>query len=253
MKPALHPLVLVDTREQCPLAPCVVRGHIRVELVTERATLDAGDYSLPGLSSAGGVALERKSCSDLYGTCFGGRLNSVGEQQPSLDRFRAELARLRPYARKAIVVEGDERAMWGYAVERALGDTDRARLRLRSLRGMLTSFFVDFGVPTIWCADRNAAALFVGTFLERIWSQHTGGEDARKATERGHTAEGLPWLREAPTDEALEASARAALLLEQKSAAASVEAPQRFAAHGGMPAGYGEQQRARERARRAAR
>lgn len=248
------PLVLVDSAEQRPLEPFVIRDKHRIVLPAERANLEEGDYSLPGLTGPGGVAIERKSVADLWGTLFSSSSDpdALGEEQRGLDRFRRELERLRPYARAIIVVEGDKRSVYRYAEERAQRAWEEGRPwrqgveeRYRSVIGLVRSFFVDFGIPTEWAGSREGAALYVGETLTRIWEQHTGGPKARDALNRGHAAH-LPWWRDTPTEAALEVNARAALTLATKARDADVQ----FAPAGGMPLTTSAAQQAREAAKR---
>jgi len=80
--------IITDTREQLPYD---FQGYADVEVI--RAGLLAGDYSIPGCEHL--AAVERKTLDDLIG-CFMGK---------DRERFARELARLRPYIVKAVVVE----------------------------------------------------------------------------------------------------------------------------------------------------
>lgn len=77
-------VAIIDTREQAPLDLSPMR--------VERGTLSTADYSLKGLE--GIIAIERKSLQDLIGC--------VGVER---ERFERELARLRAYPCRAVVVE----------------------------------------------------------------------------------------------------------------------------------------------------
>ena len=57
--------LLIDTREQKPFS------FERYQVEIERATLPAGDYSLPGFEQC--VAIERKELNDLIGCLCTGR------------------------------------------------------------------------------------------------------------------------------------------------------------------------------------
>lgn len=84
-----RPTILVDTREQTPWEfdgkLCLVKA----------ATLATGDYSVEGHHRTG-VVIERKSLLDLYGSMTSGRV-----------RFLAELARMRAFEYKALIVEAE--------------------------------------------------------------------------------------------------------------------------------------------------
>ena len=245
----MPPLVLVDTREQAPLQPFVYATCQRMLLATERVTLAEGDYALAGFP-VGMVALERKSIADLWGTLFGSGVNALGERTGQVDRFRSELDRLRGYSLTRILVEGDKRGMYAFALDRSCGDVDIARKHYKAILGLLISFEIDYGVPVQWAGSRDGAAHYVGAMLTRVWEQHTGGEDAKKAAARG-IATKLPWWREEPTAEALEASSRAALHLEAMRTLSHDTPTRRFAEAGGMPLTYSARETALRVARKA--
>jgi len=241
----LPPVVaLRDTREQAPLEPFVWTRRdgiaVKVPLATRDVSLDAGDYSLPGLERM--VSIERKSLADLWGTCFGEGLDSVGERAPNWDRFRAEMSRLSRYARKAILIEGTPVLLLNHAHNRHAEAMEMAKLGrckpprrtaeeyCSSIMSMLASVWVDFGVGVEWAVCRKGAERWLGTVLTRIWDQHVGGTKARDARARGLGLEELPWLAEGAEPRS-----------EQRS---------RFAPAGGYPPTWSGQQRARSVAKR---
>ena len=79
--------ILIDTREQAPFT------FERFEVETERATLPAGDYSIPGFEDR--VAIERKELNDLIACLMNGNRSQI----------QRELAKLRFYDLTAVVVE----------------------------------------------------------------------------------------------------------------------------------------------------
>lgn len=88
--------VICDTREQSPytfagLTCDASDGGGPLTVPTIRETLASGDYSLQGHA---GIAIERKSLPDLYGTIGQGR-----------DRFERELERLNKLDFAAVVIE----------------------------------------------------------------------------------------------------------------------------------------------------
>lgn len=124
------------------------RDRPRVYLPTVRRALDVGDYALDGVP---GVALERKSGADLLSTLFGDAgLDSVGEAQHNIDRFRRELERARGYDLFAIVVEGDEGGVFREAQRRF--ERYGKAFDPEAVTGLLSSFFVDLRVPVLWCS-----------------------------------------------------------------------------------------------------
>lgn len=211
-RPEVPPLVLLDTREQRPIEPFTREGDRNFPVATTRVSLSYGDYSLPGLEAF--LFIDRKSVGDLIGTCTGHRLNSVGESESARDRFERAieraLAATPPGVRqlRALVIEGEPRDVWLEAQEH-----DR-RFGPMSIFGSLNAWHTRYGIAPIWAHTAEGAAWWVGRQLSEIWSAYTGGEHARKARKEGYAAS-LPWLREEPTAEALEAGARAVLRLDR--------------------------------------
>ena len=79
--------ILADTREQAPY------GFNGYAALPRRATIPAGDYSLPGFGDH--VAIERKELGGLVACLMGSNRG----------RFERELAKLRFYDLAAVVVE----------------------------------------------------------------------------------------------------------------------------------------------------
>lgn len=79
--------VIVDTREQ---TPWTFEGQR--DIITKRAKLDAGDYSIEGLERR--ISIERKSLHDWIGTVLGDR-----------GRFYRELELLRTMAFRCVIIE----------------------------------------------------------------------------------------------------------------------------------------------------
>jgi len=191
------PTILQDTREPSEehdhpsalFAPWIWRGKDRVGLPIRRVCLPEGDYTADGLEKH--VLIERKTMPDLLGTLFGSTVNALGEAEGNVGRFREELGRMRSYNLRCIVVEGVPSDL-----ERLREQRDRYGRPLRqynpmAARGLLTSFFVTWGISTVWAGNREQAEHFVGSTLFYAWQQAQGGEAAAKARARGSTA---PWL-----------------------------------------------------------
>ncbi len=130
------PTIIIDSREQTPWSFC--------NLPTERAALDAGDYSLVGLTHA--VAIERKSLDDL--------LACIGRER---DRFKRELARLRGFRFRTLVVEASyadlERGGW------------RSKIQPAHVLGSLTAWMAQFGLPIMLVGTHQAGAEFCERYL----------------------------------------------------------------------------------------
>lgn len=137
----MKPCIIIDTREQAPFL-------FSEGVDTERATLDAGDYSVRGLTAS--VAIERKSLDDLVGSITAGR-----------ERFLACCSRMARLDFAAVVVEG--------SVEDVLAGLYRSRTRPQSVLGTMLAIHADFGVPTIWAGSRANASNITERILTRLW------------------------------------------------------------------------------------
>lgn len=145
--------IVVDTREQRALS---FECWPDIEVVG--AKLEAGDYSIVGYEDR--FTLERKSISDLVGSLTSGR-----------DRFRREMERLSDYEFKAVLVEG---AMLTVAAGRY-----RSKASPESILGSLNSWWVRYGVPTIWCGDPALAARTVRNLAYHYVKQATQNEGSK--------------------------------------------------------------------------
>ena len=130
-------VALIDTREQQPFE---LPG-----LLTRKATLATGDYSVLGLESH--VALERKSLPDFIGC--------VGSQR---DRFERELSRLLAFPVRAVVCEFDmldlRRSEW------------RSKITPKQAIGSLIGWQVR-GVPFVLAGCRETADQWAASMLRR--------------------------------------------------------------------------------------
>ncbi len=130
-------VILVDSREQCPLSfPAGIK--------TIPATLATGDYSMPGFEDH--CAIERKELGDL--------LNCIG---PERDRFKRELLRLRSYACRAVVVESD--------LQTIMAGGYRSKVHPSAVIGSIASWMTRYHVPFIFAGDRAGAASVVLAML----------------------------------------------------------------------------------------
>lgn len=132
----IEPTIIIDTREQVPWSFC--------NLPNEPGTLAAGDYSVRGLTHL--ISIERKSLPDL--------LACVGRER---DRFRRELARLRAYRFRCLVVEADystlERGEW------------RSKIQPASVLGSLAAWQCQYSLPVMLAGDHQAAGRFAERYL----------------------------------------------------------------------------------------
>ena len=128
MNPSNFPPIVIDTREQLP--------YVFAGFRTERAKLDAGDYSLAGLQSR--VSVERKSVGDAYGCVGGGR-----------KRFVRHLQLLAQLASPAIVIEASLDVF-------AQG---HPRTRITGAQAVVSfiSWSEEYRIPVFWCPNREYA------------------------------------------------------------------------------------------------
>ena len=135
-----RPVFVVDTREQLPYA-------FDPECVTVlRCALPAADYSLEGHEDR--VGIERKSLNDFVNTVIRER-----------ERFKRELEKLREYDLACVVVEADLRDV--------IRGRYRSQVHPNAILGGAMAIFVDYGIPVLFCSDREIAARFVMGLLLR--------------------------------------------------------------------------------------
>lgn len=138
-----RPIVLIDTREKEPL-------RFSEAVTVETCTLPAGDYSMRGCTDV--VALERKRISELAGCCGHDR-----------ERFLAQMERLKSYAVRGLIVEGNLGeivAKWYWP-----------RVKPTSVIGTLVMLHVDWSIPIWFCGDATTAANIVERILIRVHRQ----------------------------------------------------------------------------------
>jgi hypothetical protein len=137
--------ILVDDREQLPL-----RFSAAVDV--ETVHLAVGDYSLRGATEL--VAIERKRLDELA-TCCG----------VERERFLEQVARLRGFPVRALVVEAD--------LEGILGRRYASAIHPLSVLGTLIKFASDWQVPVWMAGDAANAALLVERTLLRVAKQRS--------------------------------------------------------------------------------
>ena len=130
------PTIIIDTREQVPWSFC--------NLPNEPGTLAAGDYSVRGLTHL--ISIERKSLPDL--------LACVGRER---DRFRCELARLRAYRFRCLVVEADYSTL-------ACGEWC-SKIQPASVLGSLAAWQAQYSLPVMLVGTHEAGAEFCERYL----------------------------------------------------------------------------------------
>ena len=142
----MKPCIIIDTRE-----PEHTAWNFSENVDTQRATLDAGDYSVAGLTAS--VSIERKSLDDLVGSITAGR-----------ERFMACCSRLAKLDFACIVVEA--------ALSDVIAGRYVSKTKPQSVVGSMLAIHVDFGIPTIWAGSRSNAANITERLLTRLWRNH---------------------------------------------------------------------------------
>ena len=161
-----EPCLIIDTREQTPWS-------FPPDVLTKRATLDAGDYALEGHPR--GCVIERKSLLDFVGTT---------QRSTNWARFTRELEKLKACDKAAVIVEASvadvRHRMWrpmpGHRMEK--GTSVRWALFLRDLKPAVvlasaSEVFVKYGVPVIWGGDATDSATIAWSIFRR-WRFHHG-------------------------------------------------------------------------------
>lgn len=161
--PKAMPIVVVDTREQLPFLFDTVKP-LPGEVV--KATLTTGDYSIQGLEKQ--VCVERKSHSDLFGSCGSGR-----------DRFEREFQRMAEMEYAALVIEQDWKTMFTRpAVVRmpAPDDPGYSGMAPESVLGTLIAWSQRYRVHIWACPGRPSAERMTWRLLYRFWRDFTKRE-----------------------------------------------------------------------------
>jgi len=141
------PVWVVDSREQIPwwLAAPDMYPHC------ELGSLTTGDYSLEGHEDHG-IAVERKSLADLFGSCGGGR-----------DRFEAEWERMSHFDYAAIVVEA--------TLSDVLRGCDRSQMRPKAVVATLQAWSCRYGVHVHLVGPRALAEAWAYRLMGRWWGE----------------------------------------------------------------------------------
>jgi len=141
------PTLIVDSREQAPL--------VFTRLQSRPGTLTTGDYSFAGAEEL--FAIERKSIADLVGSVMQGR-----------ERFERELARLRGYEFRRLLVIGtrDDIASGRYV----------SQANPKAVLASVDTFEVRYSTPVVWEPDATVAA----ALIER-WACYFAAEVRKRA------------------------------------------------------------------------
>ena len=138
-------MILIDTREQKPYSFNIYQAP------TERVTLSCGDYSLAGFADR--IAIERKSLDDLIG-CLTGKDRT---------RFERELARAGSYERFAVVIESE--------IQDVSAGRYKSKMKPHAVLQSITAFYIRYGVPFLFCGNRDAAEYTTFWTLQKYYSE----------------------------------------------------------------------------------
>lgn len=170
--------VLVDTREQAPYSFSGLhadsdRSYRPLIVETQRETLYQGDYSLHfgEHSHSTGIAIERKSKQDLFGTLSAGR-----------DRFEDELQRLSECVIHSFIVVEAERS------EIISNPAEFSGLLPKTIFRSVMAWQQRYpSVHWWWCMNRRDAEQVTFRLLERYWreTQKQSDQGTEKEVEAG--------------------------------------------------------------------
>jgi len=133
--------IIIDSRERLPFA------FEKYPVQIERAALAAGDYSLAGFQDR--ICIERKSLNDLIG-CLTGKDRT---------RFEKELARAGSFERFAVIVEAD--------IQDISCGRYTSNMKPHAALQSITAFYIRYGVPFLFCGDRDGAEYMTYSILEK--------------------------------------------------------------------------------------
>tara|TARA_R110000851_G_scaffold120002_2_gene248123 strand:- start:16715 stop:17140 length:426 start_codon:yes stop_codon:yes gene_type:complete len=131
-------LVFRDTREK---TPWTFEGQ---GITTTTATLETGDYSLPGLEHK--VTIERKSLDDWVGTVMRER-----------SRFYRELDRMRALQFRCVIIEA--------SVREIMAERYTSQVKAKSVLGFIADVAVAQSVPVYLGGTRAESQVLAGAFL----------------------------------------------------------------------------------------
>ncbi len=144
-------IIAIDTREQRPFT----FEDIDPQPVTEVKTLQTGDYSIVGYESE--IVVERKSCTDLFGSVGKGR-----------NRFHDEFLRMVPFRYAAVVCEAD----W-LGIMRS--PPQRSKLPPKVVLATMIAWQQRYGVHFWACPTREFAEKTTYRILERFYKDYQEG------------------------------------------------------------------------------
>jgi len=144
--------VLTDTREMSSNPPRII--SLKEEFEVKQEQLEVGDFILSDRT-----AIERKSAQDFADTIVDSE-RSIFEQLGDL---------VNNYSRPILLLEGTQDALY-----------DARNIHPNSIRGVLSSLAVDFGVSVLWARDEEETAELLMTIAKREQQ-----EDDREVSNHG--------------------------------------------------------------------
>lgn len=141
-KEQLLPVLVVDTREQTPLA--------FTHCTAERGALQSGDYSAKGLEES--FCVERKTIADLVGSLTRERA-----------RFMREMHRLRGFQNAYLLIIGRDVELSALVAQR--------RANVTQINHSLLALQARYGVHVVWVDTPAEGALLVETWAFCAWRE----------------------------------------------------------------------------------
>jgi len=150
----IQPTIIIDTREKNPFIFDEQKGTIEFD------TLKTGDYSIKEMSSSShhhSITIERKSLTDLFGSCGNGRV-----------RFEKEFDRMSYFDHAELVIESDLRACFH-------APPPLSMMKSISVYMTVLSWSQRYGVKVWWCTDRAFAENHTYLTLVKFWNDRQAG------------------------------------------------------------------------------
>ncbi len=142
-------IIISDTREQKPFHFRKNTLKIAETPIVERTALKTGDYSLKNFEDQ--ICVERKSVTDLFGSCGKGRA-----------RFEREFQRMSEFEYAALVIEVD----WLSIYKRP---PSRSKMKPKQILRTLMAWHMRYQVHIWPCPNRRFAEKITYLLLDRFY------------------------------------------------------------------------------------
>jgi ERCC4-type nuclease len=142
-------VIIVDSREQKPFTFSKEELKIGATPDIEVATLETGDYSLKGFEDK--ICVERKSITDLFGSC--------GKRRK---QFENEFNRMTSFDYAALVIEADWKGIYK-------SPPNRSKLSPKSILRTMVAWHMRYNVHVWACPGRAFAEKTTYLILNRYY------------------------------------------------------------------------------------